>query len=87
VVPFQRGTQTTSKQVGPTPANWSEGSGTIVSGSAANQATEATLAAYPGGIVDRVVLLSDGDYNVHYIGVNWPHHVFLDQDVKVIGAE
>ncbi len=87
VVPFQRGTQTTSKQVGQIPANWSEGSGTIVSGSAANQATEAALATYPGGIVDRVVLLSDGDYNVHYIGVNWPHHVFLDQDFKVIGAE
>jgi membrane-bound inhibitor of C-type lysozyme len=87
VVPFQRGTQTTSKQVGQIPANWSEGSGTVVGGTAANQATEAALAAYPGGIVDRVVLLSDGDYNVHYIGVNWPHHVFLNQDFKVIGAE
>ena len=41
----------------------------------------------PGGVVDRVVKLSDGDYNVHYIGVNWPHHVFLNQDFKVIGAE
>jgi len=87
VAPFQRGTKTTSKQVGQIPANWSQGLGTIVSGTAANQATEAALAAYPGGIVDRVVLLSDGDYNVHYIGVNWPHHVFLNQDFKVIGAE
>ena len=87
MVPFQRGAKTTSKQVGQIPANWSQGSGTIVSGTAANQATEAALAAYPGGIVDRVVLLSDGDYNVHYIGVNWPHHVFLNQDFTVIGAE
>ena len=87
VIPFQQGAPTTSKQVGQIPANWSQGSGTIVSGTAANKATEAALAAYPGGIVDRVVKLSNGDYNVHYIGVNWPHHVFVNQDFKVIGAE
>jgi hypothetical protein len=87
VIPFQRGAPTTSKQVGQLPANWSQGQGTIVSGTAANKATEAALAAYPGAIVDRVVRLSDGDYNVHYIGVNWPHHVFVNQDFTVIGAE
>ena len=87
VVPFQRGARTTSKQVGQIPANFSQGSGTIVSGTAANKATEAALAAYPGGVVDRVVKLSNGEYNVHYIGVNWPHHVFVNQDFKVIGAE
>ncbi len=87
VIPFQRGAPTTSKQVGQIPANWSQGSGTIVSGTAANRATEAALAAYPGGVVDRVVLLSNGEYNVHYIGVNWPHHVFVNQDFKVVGAE
>jgi membrane-bound inhibitor of C-type lysozyme len=87
VVPFQQGAPTTSKQVGQIPANWSEGSGTIISGTAANEATEAALAAYPGGVVDRVVKLSDGEYNVHYIGVNWPHHVFVNQDFTVVGAE
>ena len=87
VIPFQRGAPATSKQVGQIPANWSQGSGTIVSGTAANKATEAALAAYPGGIVDRVVKLSNGEYNVHYIGVNWPHHVFVNQDFKVVGAE
>jgi hypothetical protein len=87
VIPFQRGAPTTSQQVGQIPANWTQGSGTIVSGTAANKATEAALATYPGGVVDRVVKLSNGDYNVHYIGVNWPHHVFLNQDFKVIGAE
>jgi hypothetical protein len=87
VVPFQRGAPAAARQVGQIPANWSEGSGTIVSGAAANKATEAALAAYPGGIVDRVVKLSDGEYNVHYIGVNWPHHVFVSQDFKVVGAE
>jgi hypothetical protein len=87
VVPFQKGAPTTSKQAGQIPASYSQGSGTIVSGTAANKATEAALAAYPGGIVDRVVKLSNGDYEVHYIGVNWPHHVFVNQDFTVTGAE
>jgi hypothetical protein len=86
VIPFQRGAPTTAKQVGQIPANYSEGSGTIVGGTAANKATEAALAAYPGGVVDRVVKLSDGEYEVHYIGVNWPHHIFVDQDFTVVGA-
>jgi hypothetical protein len=87
VVPFQRGAPTTSKQVGQIPANYSQGSGTIVSGTTANKATEAALAAYPGGVVDRVVKLSNGEYEVHYIGVNWPHHIFVNQDFKVVGAD
>jgi Domain of unknown function (DUF5666) len=86
VVPFQKGAAETSKQVGQIPASYSQGSGTIVSGTTANKATEAALAAYPGGIVDRVVKLSNGEYEVHYIGVNWPHHVFVNQSFKVIGA-
>jgi hypothetical protein len=86
VVPFQQGAPTTSKQVGQIPANYTEGSGTIVSGTTANKATEAALAAYPGGVVDRVVQLSNGEYEVHYIGVNWPHHVFVNQDFTVVGA-
>jgi hypothetical protein len=86
VVPFQRGAPSAAKQVGQIPATYSEGSGTIVSGTAANKATEAALAAYPGGVVDRVVQLSNGEYEVHYIGVNWPHHIFVDRDFKVVGA-
>jgi hypothetical protein len=86
VIPFQRGAPSTAKQVGQVPANYTEGSGTIVSGTAANKATEAALAAYPGGVVDRVVQLSTGEYEVHYIGVNWPHHIFVNQDFKVVGA-
>ncbi len=87
VIPFQRGAAATSKTVGQIPAGYSQGSGTIISGKAASTATEAALAAYPGGIVDRVVKLSNGEYEVHYIGVNWPHHVFVNQDFKVVGAE
>jgi hypothetical protein len=86
VVPFQRAAPTTSKQVGQIPANYSQGSGTIVSGTAANKATEAALAAYPGGVVDRVVQLSNGEFEVHNIGVNWPHHIFVDQSYTVVGA-
>ncbi|MCW2704492.1 MAG: hypothetical protein JWQ37_2487 [Blastococcus sp.] len=87
VIPFQRGAPTTSKQVGQIPANYTEGSGTIVNGTAADSATEAALAAYPGGVVDRVVQLTSGEYEVHYIGVNWPHHIFVDQDFQVVGAD
>jgi hypothetical protein len=87
VVPFQRGAPATSKHVGQIPANYSEGSGTIVSGTTANKAIEPALAAYPGGVVDRVVKLSGGEYEVHYIGVNWPHHIFVDQSFTVVGAD
>jgi hypothetical protein len=86
VVPFKRGAPSTSKQVGQIPANYRQGSGTIVGGTQANRATEAALAAYPGGIIDRVVKLRNGEYEVHNIGVNWPHHIFVNQNFKVIGA-
>jgi hypothetical protein len=87
VVPFKRGAPSTSKKVGQIPANYQQGSGTLVSGTTANQATKAALAAYAGGIVDRVVRLSGGEYEVHYIGVNWPHHIFVNQAFKVVGAD
>jgi len=86
VVPFQQGAPATSKTVGQIPADYTQGSGTLATGTTANKATEAALAAYPGGVVDRVVELGNGDYEVHYIGVNWPHHIFVNQDFKVIGA-
>ena len=87
VVPFQPGAPSTAKQVGQIPANYTQGSGTIVSGTTANKATKAALAAYQGGIVDRVVKLSNGEYEVHNIGVNWPHHIFVNKNFKVIGAD
>jgi hypothetical protein len=69
------------------PANFNPGSGKIITGTAADKAKAAALASYPGVTVNRVVLLSNGEYNVHIIGVNWPHHVFVNQDFKVVGAE
>jgi hypothetical protein len=86
VVPFQRGAPSTAKQAGVIPANYTQGSGTIVSGATANSATKAALAAYPGGVIDRVVKLSNGEYEVHNIGVNWPHHIFVSASFKVVGA-
>jgi hypothetical protein len=86
VVPFQRGAPSTAKQVGVVPANYTQGSGTIVSGATANSATKAALAAYPGGVIDRVVKLSNGEFEVHNIGVNWPHHIFVSATYKVVGA-
>ena len=87
VIPFHRGQPSPAKQVGQVPASFSPGTGKIVTGAAADKAKAAALAAYPGGTVNRVVLLSDGQYNVHMIGVNWPHHVFVNQQLKVVGAE
>jgi hypothetical protein len=87
VVPFHRGQPTPAKVVGQVPASFSPGTGTIITGTAANKAKAAAVAAYPGGIVNRVVLLSNGEYNVHIIGVNWPHHVFVSTNFKVVGAE
>ena len=87
VVPFTRGQPTPATPVGQIPPGFKDGSGTIITGTAANKATAAAVATYPGGTVDRVSRLSDGEYNVHIIGVNWPHHVFVTKDFKVVGAE
>jgi hypothetical protein len=86
VVAFTQGSPSAAKKDGKVPTDYTEGSGTIVTGTAADKAAEAALAAYPGGVVDRVVKLSDGEYEVHYIGVNWPHHVFVSTADKVLGA-
>jgi hypothetical protein len=87
VIAFQKGTSGSAKTVGQIPADYTQGQGTIATGTVADKATEASLTAYPGGVVDRVVELSNGDYEVHNIGVNWPHHVFLNHDFIVIGAD
>jgi hypothetical protein len=86
VIPYSQGEKGSTQQVGQVPSGYSQGLGTIVSGTTADKAVEAALAAYPGGIVDRVVAIGNGDYEVHYIGVNWPHHIFENQDFQVIGA-
>jgi membrane-bound inhibitor of C-type lysozyme len=84
---YSKGTQGSTEKVGTIPSDYSQGSGTLASGTTADKATEAALAVYPGGTIDRVVELSNGDYEVHNIGVNWPHHIFVNADFQVIGAD
>jgi hypothetical protein len=84
---FTKGSKGSTAKVGTIPSDYTQGSGTLASGTTADKATEAALAAYPGGVIDRVVELSNGDYEVHNIGVNWPHHIFVNQDFQVIGAD
>jgi hypothetical protein len=87
VIPFQQGQPTPATPVGQVPANFTDGSGTLVTGTAADKAKAAAAAAYPGGTVNRVSVLSNGEYNVHMIGVNWPHHIFVSSSFQVVGAE
>jgi hypothetical protein len=87
VIPFKQGQPSPATKVGQVPASFTAGTGKIITGTAANKAKAAAVAAYPGGTVNRVVLLSDGQYNVHIIGVNWPHHVFVSPTFTVVGAE
>jgi hypothetical protein len=72
--------------VGQVPQGWHSGSGTIITGAAANKAKAAAVAKYPGGTVNRVLKLSDGSYAVHMIKISWPHHVFVTKNFKVTGA-
>src|SRR5437763_16351590 len=71
---------------GQVPANWSPGTGTLITGAAADKAKAAAVAKYPGGTVNRVLKLSDGSYAVHRIGTPAPHHVFVIKDFKVTGT-
>jgi hypothetical protein len=85
-VPGQGTSQVTDQETGHVPAGWQPGSGTIITGAAADQAKAAAVAEYPGGTVNRVLQLSDGSYAVHRIGVPAPHHVFVSKDFKVTGT-
>ena len=72
--------------VGQVPQKWRPGTGTIITGAAANKAKALALAKYPGGTVNRVLKLSDGSYAVHMIKISWPHHVFVSKNFEVTGA-
>jgi hypothetical protein len=73
-------------QVGQVPQNWRPGTGTIITGAVADKAKAVAVAKYPGGIVNRVLKLSDGSYAVHRIQTPAPHHVFVSKDFKVTGT-
>jgi hypothetical protein len=71
---------------GQAPQNWSPGTGTIITGAAADKASAAAVAQYPDGTVNRVLQLSDGSYAVHRIGTSAPHHIFVSTDFRVTGT-
>ncbi|MFC1443099.1 hypothetical protein ABUW04_33155 [Streptacidiphilus sp. N1-10] len=82
---LQRGQKSGNQAFGTIPADYSDGLGTIVGAATADLAVAAALAKYPGGLIDRVVQLSDGGYEVHNIGTTM-HHIFEDSTFKVTGA-
>ena len=77
--------QSEQARVGQAPQGWRAGTGTIITGAAADQATAAAVAEYPEGTVNRVLQLSDGSYAVHRIGAS-PHHIFVSQAFEVTGT-
>jgi len=85
VTALQQGQKAPQQALGTIPSDYTNGEGTIVTGDTADKAVAAALQKYPGGIVDRVVQLSSGDYEVHTIGTNL-HHIFENSSFDVIGA-
>jgi hypothetical protein len=77
----------TATPTGHIPKNWQPGTGTIITGAAADKAKAAAVAAKYQGTVNRVLKLSDGSYVVHIIGTSGPHHVFVSSAFKVVGSE
>src|SRR5260370_2384434 len=67
---------------GQVPENWRPGTGTIITGEAADKAKAAALVKYPVGTVTRVLKFSDGSYAVRVIKLRWPDHVFVSHDFK-----
>jgi hypothetical protein len=72
---------------GQVPQNWRPGMGMIITGAAADKAKAAALAAKYAGTVNRVLKLSDGSYAVHMFATSGPHHVFVNKDFMVTGAQ
>lgn len=86
VLPIDPGEAAPTTSVGTIPADYTQGTGTIVSGWQAYAAFVNAQAVFPGGVVDRVVQLSEGNYEVHNEGIEWPHHVFETTQFRVEGA-
>ena len=70
---------------GKLPAGWTPGSGTLITGAAADKAKAVATAKYPG-TVNRVLQLDDGSYAVHLFATSGVHHVFVSKDFKITGT-
>ena len=86
VTAMQQGQANTSQSYATIPSDYVEGQGAIVGTGTADEAVQTALQKYPGGIVDRVVQLADGDYEVHGIGTNM-RHIFDNSSFQVIDAD
>jgi hypothetical protein len=85
--PGQRSSQPATALSGQIPKGWTRGSGTLISGAAADKAKATALAAGYKGTVNRVLQLSDGSYVVHLTAnPAGPHHVFISKAFKVTGT-
>jgi hypothetical protein len=83
----QQGAPPVAKEVGKVPGNYVQGEGTIIVGEEATKAIEAAMTGYTGGMINRVVKLSTGEYEVHNVASRWPHHIFVSKDFKYMGAQ
>jgi hypothetical protein len=81
-----QGARSQAAPTGQVPQGWQPGSGTLITGAAADKAKAAALAAGYQGTVNRVLKLSDGSYAVHMFATSGPHHVFVGKDFKVTGT-
>jgi hypothetical protein len=70
---------------GTLPAGWEPGTGTLVTGAAADKAKAVATAKYPG-TVNRVLQLSDGSYAVHMFATSGVHHVFVSKTFQITGT-
>jgi hypothetical protein len=85
--PNQAAAPNQAAPTGQVPKNWTRGSGTVVTGAAADKAKAAAVAAGYKGTVNRVLQLSDGSYAVHFTAnPSGPHHVFVSKAFKVTGT-
>jgi hypothetical protein len=76
-----------AKQVGLIPPPGAQGQRKLATGMEADKAAEAALAAFSGGLINRVQKQSDSVYDVHNAAVSWPHNIYIDQDFKYLGAK
>jgi hypothetical protein len=84
--PAQAAAPDQAPQSGQVPQNWRPGTGTIITGAAADKVKAAALAKY-SGTVNRVLKFSDGSYAAHMFATSGPHHVFVSKEFKVTGAQ
>jgi hypothetical protein len=86
VVPFQRGAAVHGKAGRSNPRELQPGVGNDRRRNGSEQGDDSCAGRLPRRHRRPCRELSNGEYEVHNIGVNWPHHIFVNQTFKVVGA-